>query len=189
MPAPRTDTPPVSTSTQLITSDGRPTTYFKRWLDVIWTRTGGFRDVSATVVDLDTTVTSIDSAVDALPTDSDVIAAGPAQSYVRVSNDGGATWLTTSPQTLTLSFYDLNGNSVASRQIIGTWDDGTGFITMTSGTTTGLTTTVSYSAGNGSEQVVTATVSVNGRYTSATFLSQIDTTALGGYSGGGGPSK
>jgi len=49
---PEYKTPPINTSTALVRDDDRATTYFKHWLDVIWRRTGGFTDISATVADL-----------------------------------------------------------------------------------------------------------------------------------------
>lgn len=169
MTSPRTDTPPVATSAKLVDANGNPTTYFKRFLDVLWTRTGGFHDLSATV--------------------SDLPGASPPQTYLRISNDLGVTWSPVSTTgSLTATFYDTKGAVIATQAITGTCNNATGFWTLTAGAATLLPVTIDYGSNNGTSQIVGANLTLGGRTTSVTFISQVDTTALGGYSGGG-PSK
>lgn len=169
MPSPRTDTPPLNTSAKLIDVQGNPTAYFKRFLDVLWTRTGGFHDLSATVADLP--------------------GASAPQTFLRISNDLGATWSPVSTTgSLTATFYNTEDTVIATQAITGTCSNVTGYWTLTAGAATLLPTTITYSTGNGTSQIVSATVALGGRQTTLTFISSIDSTALGGYTGGG-PGK
>ena len=162
MTANRTDTPPIGTSADLV-KEGKATAYFKRWLDVMWTRTGGFHDLSAIV--------------------SDAASASPPNAYIAISNDLGVTY-TPSATTATLiaTFYNLQGTVIATQAVLGTRVNATGNWTLTPSTATGAAVTLSYL--NNGTQVAAATARLGNARTTLTFTSQIDNTALGSFSGG-----
>jgi hypothetical protein len=113
------------------------------------------------------------------------VAASVPANYTWISNDAGATWLTTSPQSLYVRFY--RGNlEVASQEIIGTRNDGTGAITLTAGAHSGEA--VDISTFPAPSQVISATVThaLSQAQSYVAFSASTDTTALGGYTGGGG---
>ena len=111
------------------------------------------------------------------------------QTYTWISNDAGATWGTTTPQTQTMLWY-RGGLQIASVTISGARNNGTGFITLTVTAQSGEPVTVTLN-GSGTSQLVSAVGvhDLSQAQTYCTFQSLTDTTALGGSSGGGGPGK
>lgn len=166
--------PPWQTNALVLDDTGRATVAFKAFLDLLYERTGGL-------------MANIVTVVASLPTAADVISASVPASYEWVSNDLGMNWLTTSPQTESVAFYDASGATVATQAIVGTRDDTTGFITLSLGAHTGLPVTAPFPLSNGATQVISVPIIVTGSkvQTFAAFSSRFDTTALGGYTGGG----
>lgn len=144
-------------------------------------------DIDASVTTLDTSLTALDATVATLPVRA--VSASVPTVYTWISNDSGATWNTTSPQTQTAYFYDDEGTEIASQVISAARVDLTGEITASTGAQAGESVTVTLPADNGNTQVVSVVVVHNDSkaQTTLTWQSLTDTTALGGY--GGGPSK
>lgn len=117
-----------------------------------------------------------------------VIASAPA-TYTWISNDAGATWLTTSPQTLTATFRRGN-KEIATRTISASRNDGTGAVTLTDSSHAGEPTTVTFSGNATSIASAVIVHDLSQARTYVVFQTLKDGTALGTYSGGGGgPSK
>lgn len=114
------------------------------------------------------------------------VAASPPQVYTWISNDAGATWGTSSPQSLTATFA-RGGVQIASQVITATRVDLTGAITLSAGTHDGEAISIAYS--NNGTQIASATIThdTSLAQTTITFQALKDGTAVGGFSGG--PSK
>jgi hypothetical protein len=132
-------------------------------------------------------VTALDATVATLPVRA--ISASVPMIYIWISNDSGATWNETSPKTMTATFYDDAGASIATQIISAARVDLTGEITTSTSTHTGEAVTVTHPADNGNTQIASVIVAhtASKAQTTLTWQSITDTTALGGYSGG--PSK
>lgn len=132
-------------------------------------------------------VAALEVTVAALPVRA--VSASVPKAYTWISNDSGATWNTTSPQTMTAYFYDDTGAQISSQVISAARVDLTGKITASTGAQTGEAVTVTYPSDNGNTQVVSVIVThtASKAQTTLTWQSLTDTTALGSWSGG--PSK
>lgn len=113
------------------------------------------------------------------------VTASPPQVYTWISNDAGATWGTSSPQSLTATFA-RGGIQIATQTVTATRVDLTGAITLVSGAHTGEQVSVTFS--NNGTQIASATLShdLSLAQTTITFQALKDGTAIGSYSGGPG---
>ena len=129
---------------------------------------------------------TLDATVATLPVRS--VSASVPKVYTWISNDSGATWNTTSPQTQTAYFYDDTGAQISSQVISAARVDLTGEITTSTSTATGEAMTITHPTDNGNIQVASVTIvhTASKAQTTLTWQSLTDTTALGGYTGGPG---
>lgn len=117
-----------------------------------------------------------------------VIASAP-NTYTWISNDAGATWLTTSPQSLTATFRRGN-KEIATHTLTAVRTDVTGAIALTSTAHAGESTIVEISGSGSSIASAVVIHELSQARTYIVFQTLKDGTALGTYSGGGGgPSK